>query len=222
MEEHMQILMRRYPSLRCCEEQIRAAVELLIRVYENKGKLLLCGNGGSCADCDHIVGELMKGFLLRRPLSCQEKQQLRGNGSGMGKDLAEYLQRGLPAVSLCAFSALETAYANDVKPEFVFAQQAFVLGNSWDALLGISTSGNSVNIIAAAQAARSKDMYVLGLTGAGGGRLAALADVCIMVPETETFRVQELHLPVYHCICAMLEEYFFAGQESLKSQKQPL
>lgn len=216
MEKHMKNLLWCYPSLSCCEGQIRTAVELLIRAYKGGGKLLLCGNGGSCADCDHIVGELMKGFLLKRPLSYQEKQQVRGSGSDMEKDLAEHLQKGLPAISLCAFSALETAYANDVKPEFVFAQQAFVLGNSGDVLLGISTSGNSANITAAAQAARSKGMYVLGLTGAGGGRLAALADVCITVPETETFRVQELHLPVYHCICAMLEEYFFAGQECLE------
>lgn len=195
-------LLNRYPSLWECKNEILEAEKALISLYENKGKLLLCGNGGSCADSEHITGELMKGFLKMRPLSPERKE-------GLEPEIADKLQEGLPAIPLTAFSALNTAFCNDVEPSLVFAQPLWVLGNEGDMLMAISTSGNSKNVVAAAKVAKAKGMKVIALTGKKGGALKELADVTIAVPETETFKVQELHLPTYHYLCAKVEAHFY-------------
>lgn len=195
-------LLKRYPRLWECKKDILDAEKALISLYENKGKLLLCGNGGSCADSEHITGELMKGFLKKRPLSPEQK-------NGLEPEIADKLQMGLPAIPLTAFSALNTAFCNDVEPSLVFAQPLFVLGCEGDMLIAISTSGNSKNVCAAAKVAKSKGMSVIALTGKGGGALKEIADITIAVPESETFKVQELHLPAYHYLCAKVEAHFY-------------
>ncbi len=205
----MEELFDRYPALRACEDEIRATLAVLIECYEKGGKLLLCGNGGSCADSEHIVGELMKGFLKKRPLTAEQKQGMREHFKGIDDSTLDRLQNGLPALSLTSMIALNTAFCNDVSPELMFAQPLFVLAREHDVFLGISTSGNAKNVCAAAKVAKSLGMRVLGLTGKHGGELRQLADVCIAVPETETFKVQELHLPVYHALCVALESHFF-------------
>ena len=202
-------LMKRYPELSVCREDIASAVTLLINTFQKGGKLLICGNGGSCADSDHIVGELMKGFLKKRPLSREQKERMKKACPDLDDRYLEQLQGALPAVALPSFTALNTAFCNDVDPELLFAQQILGLGKAGDVLLGITTSGNSKNVVAAAKVAKSLDLNVLALTGQSGGRLKDIADICIKVPQTETYKVQELHLPVYHVLCAMVEDYFF-------------
>lgn len=202
-------LCERYPALRSCEQEIVSAFEQIASAYKNKGRLYLCGNGGSAADCEHIVGELMKSFRLSRSLTQTEQAGFLSLGE-RGREAAKQLERGLPALSLTSHIALSTAFANDRCPAFVFAQQLYVLGDGRDVLLAITTSGNSENCIYAAVAAKAKGMQVVALTGAGGGEIKQYSDVCICVPETETFSVQELHLPVYHGLCAMLEAEFFS------------
>jgi D-sedoheptulose 7-phosphate isomerase len=202
-------LYARRPELRVCERDIAGAAELLKKVFAGGGKLLIAGNGGSAADALHIVGELMKGFALERKLA--EGERARFAGLPDGGLLADNLQSALPAVSLIGELSLATAYANDKAPELAFAQQTYGLATAGDAFLGITTSGNSGNILYAAQAARAKGAAVIGLTGAGGGKLRELCDVCVRVPETETYKIQELHLPVYHAICLALEQEFFGG-----------
>lgn len=208
-EQILRSLSERYPPLLQIEDQIRAAYELLKSSYEKKGKLLICGNGGSAADSEHIVGELMKGFLLKRRLGDKEREIFRE----LGEDyfaLSAKLQKALPAISLAHQSALNTAYANDVSPDMVFGQQVYGYGEGGrDVLLAISTSGSSVNVVNAVKVARTIQVATLGLTGENGGDLKDLCDVCIRLPEKETCRVQEMTLPVYHALCAMLEEYFF-------------
>ena len=208
--DHLSTLLERYPSLRECETDLKGAFQTLVESFAAGGKLLLCGNGGSASDSAHIEGELMKGFLLRRPLSEAERSSLSAVCSELGSVLGDGLQGGLPTVALAAAGALPTAIANDNGADLVFAQQVWGLGRADDVLLGITTSGNSRNILLACAAAKAKGMKVIALTGRGGGKIKALADVTIAVPESETFRVQELHLPVYHCLCLMLEEHFFA------------
>ena len=195
-------LLKRYPALWECKSEILEAEKALIELYSNGGKLLCCGNGGSCADSEHIAGELMKGFLKKRQLSDGEK-------SGLEPEIADKLQNGLPCIPLTAFSALNTAFCNDVEPELVFAQPLWVLGEGNDMLIAISTSGNSKNVVAAAKVAKAKGMTVLALTGKKGGALKDIADITIAVPESETFKVQELHLPVYHYLCAKVEAHFY-------------
>lgn len=202
-------LLHRYPQLAGCEEDLKNTVAAMICCYENGGKILLCGNGGSCADADHIVGELMKGFLKKRPLSPEEFQTMQQRCPKLEADLVGKLQKGLPALSVCSLTALNTAFCNDVDPELIYAQTVFAMGKPEDLLIGISTSGNAKNVAAAAKVAKAMDIRVIGLTGAGGGQLKTLADICIRVPETETFKVQELHLPVYHYLCAATEAHFF-------------
>ncbi|HJA94180.1 MAG TPA: SIS domain-containing protein [Candidatus Eisenbergiella merdipullorum] len=202
-------LVERYPVLQGCREEIWKAFEILRKTYENKGLLLVCGNGGSGADSEHIVGELMKEFAVKRPLPEAEKEKFMKISSEYGKLLGEKLQGSLPAIPLTGNIALSTAYANDAVPELVFAQQVYGYGNPESALLGISTSGNSKNVIYAVETARVKGMAAIGLTGEGGGRLKELCDVCICVPASFTPDVQELHLPVYHALCRMIEEEFF-------------
>ena len=205
----MSELTDRYPRLAACEGDVTRAIERIVECYENGGKLLLCGNGGSAADCDHIVGELMKGFMKKRRLDEKSKAQMKENFSKIDDKILSGLQGGLPAISLPSACALNSAFANDEEPELVFAQGVLALGKEGDLLVAISTSGNSSNVVAAAKVARAVGMTVVGLTGQGGGELAKISDVCISVPECETYKVQEMHLPVYHFICARVEERFF-------------
>lgn len=202
-------LISRYPRLVVCKESIAMAFTALFESYQNHGKLLICGNGGSAADAEHIVGELMKGFKRPRLLDEASQQKLKNIDKEQGSLLAENLQGALPAIALDGHPALSTAYMNDCEPLMCFAQQVNGYGREGDVLLGISTSGNSQNVIYAAVTAKAKGMKVIGLTGAKDSKLSDLADVCIQVPETETYKIQELHLPVYHCLCLMLEEEFF-------------
>lgn len=202
-------LLVRYPQLSICKEAICHAFNLLSYSYRNNGKLLVCGNGGSAADAEHIVGELMKGFKNPRRLDDQYQEKLKDVDDVLGDRLAGQLQGALPAIALGGHSALTTAYINDCDPLLCFAQQVNGYGKEGDVLLGISTSGNSKNVIYAAITAKAKGMKVIGLTGEKNSKLSELADVCIQVPETETYKIQELHLPVYHCLCLMLEEEFF-------------
>ncbi len=205
----MEKLLKRYPALTEISDDIEKAVELLTDMYKNGGKLLCCGNGGSASDSEHIVGELMKCFKIKRPIKKELADALAEYGND-GAELAATLEAALPAISLCGHSALSTAYGNDRNAYMVFAQQVNGFGYRGDTLLALTTSGNSKNCLYAAMVAKAKGMKVIGITGAKGGRLSELADICIKVPETETYLVQELTLPVYHYICARLEEIFFA------------
>lgn len=209
MEEQLQILVERYPKLAVCKDDIRKAYELLETAFQHGRKLLVCGNGGSASDSEHIVGELMKEFKLKRKVYGKHAAALKEIDPELGQVLADNLQGALPAISLTAHSSLQTAFMNDVVPELVFAQQVNGYGNVGDVFLGISTSGNSKNVLYAAVNAKAKGLKVIGLTGSKENKLMKYADVCIRVPETETYKIQELHLPVYHCLCLMLEEKFF-------------
>ena len=202
-------LIKRYAALSVCAEEIKGAEALLIETFERGGKLLLAGNGGSSADCDHIVGELMKGFLKMRPLSENKKREMKENFANIDDALLSKLQGGLPAISLSSATALNTAFSNDIDAELVFAQGVMGLGKAGDLLIAISTSGNSRNVCHAARVARALGIKVIALTGEGGGALGEIANVTVRVPEKETFKVQELHLPVYHYLCAAVEEHFF-------------
>ena len=206
----MEELLNRYPTLRVCETEIKKATELLIDMYKSGNKLLLCGNGGSCADCEHIVGELMKGFLSTRPLNEKQRDDMKAKNPKLTDEVLSQLQMSLPAVSLTSFSGLNTAFCNDVNPELMYAQSVMGLGKSGDILLCISTSGNSKNCVAAANVAKGLGLTVIAMTGKNGGKLRETADVLIAVPETETYKVQELHLPIYHSLCYSVERHFFA------------
>ncbi len=202
-------LLRRYPLLESCEVAIVQAYEIIRDSYSEGGKLLIAGNGGSAADAEHIVGELMKGFVLKRKVDADFSSALLDSQPELGSVLSANLQMALPAIALDGHLALSTAYMNDCDPQLCFAQQVNGYGKPEDVFLGISTSGNSKNVLYAATVARAKNLKVIGLTGKRDSRLSEFADVCICVPETETYKIQELHLPVYHCLCLMLEEYFF-------------
>lgn len=210
LEKHIDLLISRYPELECIRNDIIDAYQIFEECYENGGKLLIAGNGGSASDAQHIAGELMKSFKLRRKVSEEFKEQLKRVDTERGSLLAENLECALPAISLTAHEALSTAYINDSDPLGVFAQQLFGYGKKGDVFLGISTSGNSKNILNAAVVAKAMGIKVVGLAGAKGGELSDFADVTVKVPETETYMVQELHLPIYHCWCLMLEEHFFS------------
>ena len=209
MEEQLNLLIERYPKLMVCKEDIKKAYELLEMAYSNGRKLLVCGNGGSASDSEHIVGELMKEFKLKRKVFNDHAAALKDIDAELGQVLADNLQGALPAISLTGHSSLQTAYMNDAVPELVFAQQVNGYGKPGDVFLGISTSGNSKNVVYAAVNAKAKGLKVIGLTGAKENKLMKYADVCIRVPETETYKIQEYHLPVYHCLCLMLEDKFF-------------
>lgn len=209
MKEYINELIQRYPILEINQETIYRAYEIISESYANFGKLLIAGNGGSSADSDHIVGELMKGFVLQRKVDNELKEKLYKIDKNIGFELAEKLQGALPAISLSNHNSLNTAFLNDVDGNMCFAQQVNGYGNERDVFLGISTSGNSKNIIYAAITAKAKGLKVIGLTGRGGGKLVDIADVVISVDETETYKIQELHLPIYHCLCLMLEDKFF-------------
>lgn len=202
-------LIERYPILDACKAECEKAVKTIIDCYNGGGKVLICGNGGSCADGDHIVGELMKGFLKMRPVSDDKKAEMKANCPEIEDDIISKLQCGLPAVSLPSIAGLNSAFCNDVDPELIYAQSVFALGKKGDVLIALSTSGNAKNVFAAAKVAKSLGVTVIGLTGKTGGKLKSIADLCICVPETETYKIQELHLPVYHYICAAVEENFF-------------
>lgn len=208
-ERYLEELVNRYENLKTIVPDIRNAYEMIRDAYKNGNKLLIAGNGGSCADSEHIVGELMKGFVKKRPVSEDLIRKMIEADPEMGEKLSKKLQQGLPAISLTGHPSLSTAFANDVDPDMVFAEQVVGYGKPGDVFLGITTSGNSKNVLFATVVARAKGMKVIGLTGRDGGELKRVSDVAIVVPETETYQIQELHLPVYHAICLMLEEYFF-------------
>lgn len=203
-------LLSRYSVLNACVDEIESAKNEIIACYKNGSKLLLCGNGGSAADCDHIVGELAKGFLKQRPLSEDKKKQMLSLCPELTLDVLNKLQVGLPAVSLPSFAGLNSAFCNDVDPELIYAQSVLALAKKGDVLIALSTSGNSKNVVAAALLAKSLGVKVIALTGQSGGKLRHIADICICAPETETYKVQELHLPIYHYLCAQAEAHFFA------------
>ena len=199
-----------YPNLDICAPDIQAAFEILRACYHNGGKVLTCGNGGSAADAEHIVGELMKGYLLERPLSEEIRAKIISANPQGGDYLSSHLQGALPAISLVSQTSLLSAIANDTAADMVYAQQVYAYGHKGDVLIGISTSGNARNVINAMQVARALGMQTIGLTGPTGGALKMLCDVCICVPGESTPVVQERHLPIFHVLCAMLEEEFFA------------
>ena len=202
-------LIRNYPVLETCKEDISAAFNLIKNVFENKGILLACGNGGSAADAEHIVGEMMKTFNLERPLPVDLKEKLINEYKSEGAFLADHLQCSLTAMSLVSQTSLTTAIGNDVSAELIFAQQVVGYGKPGDILFAITTSGNSKNILNAVYIAKVMGLKVIGLTGRTGGKIKKYCDVAICVPADETPRIQELHLPVYHTLCAMLENHFF-------------
>lgn len=212
MEEQLNLLIERYPKLAVCKEDIKKTYELLEVAYSNGRKLLVCGNGGSASDSEHIVGELMKEFKLKRKVYSDQAAALKEIDPELGQVLADNLQGALPAICLTGHSSLTTAFMNDANADLVFAQQVNGYGKPGDVFLGISTSGNSKNVLYAAVNAKAKGLKVIGLTGAKENKLMKYADVCIRVPETETYKIQELHLPVYHCLCLMLEEHFFGNK----------
>lgn len=211
LEKHIDLLIDRYPVLEACKEDIISGYELLEECYTNGGKLLIAGNGGSAADAEHIAGELMKRFKTPRPIPNELKKRLIKIDPVRGENLSKNLERPLMAIPLVAHEALTTAYINDVDGLGVFAQQLYGFGKKNDVFLGISTSGNSQNVMSATVVARALGIKVLGLTGELGGELNMVSNVCVKVPETETYRIQELHLPVYHCWCLMLEDHFFGA-----------
>lgn len=210
---HIDLLIKRYPCLNVCKDDIIAAYDILAEAYSSDKKLLVAGNGGSASDSEHIVGELMKEFKLKRKIYSDQVDRLRQIDEEMGTILAEHLQGALPAISLVGEPSLTTAFMNDAVPVLVFAQQVNGLGKAGDVFLAISTSGNSQNVLYAAVAAKSKGLKVICLTGAKENKLMRYADVCIRVPETETYKIQELHIPVYHCLCLMLEDRFFGNHQ---------
>ena len=209
--QYIDLLILRYPQLIVAKDCIVEAYQILEESYTNDGKLLVAGNGGSAADAEHIVGELMKGFVNPRKLEAEYSALITVNKE-LGRVLSENLQGALPAIALDGHLALTTAYLNDCEPLLCFAQQVNGYGRKSDVFLGISTSGNSRNILYAATVAKAKGMKVIGLTGEKDSKLSEISDTCIQVPETETYKIQELHLPVYHCLCLMLEDTFF-GKE---------
>ncbi len=195
-------LLMRYPALGECKEEIENALELIIDTYKNGGKVLVCGNGGSASDSEHIVGELMKGFMLKRPVTDER----------IPEDLAKNLQGALPAISLVSQVGVLSAFVNDVEPDMMYAQLVYGYATDKDLLICLSTSGNSKNCVNAARVAKCVDAKVLSLTGKKESRLSELSDCTVKVPETETFKVQEYHLPVYHYLCAMAEKTFFTEE----------
>lgn len=209
MTDKFSQLLTRFPKLNYSKAAIIKADELLIKTATNNGTIFTMGNGGSAADSDHIVGELMKSFVLKRALDDEYKKALVAADSELGTQLASQLQGGIKSISLTQHTALSTAFSNDVNPHLGFAQQLSVLGNKGDSVICITTSGNSKNVLYAAVVAKAKGLNVIGLTGKGGGKLSEICDICIDVDEIETYKVQELHLPIYHALCISLENEFW-------------
>lgn len=201
--DHLSELIARRPALIPLSPDIRNAADMFLECFRSGGNALIAGNGGSAADADHWAGELMKGFESRRPLTPQQR-------AGLRPELADKLQQAVPCIPLTGFPALRTAVANDIDPTLEFAQLVMALGRPGSLYVGLSTSGNAANVCAAAEVARARGLKVLGLTGEGGGKLAPLCDLCLRVPATRTLEVQELHLPIYHTLCLLIEDEFFA------------
>ncbi len=210
MTNHLDTLFEKYPSLRECEADLSSALRILITAFETGNKLLVCGNGGSAADAEHIVAELMKGFLKPRRISKSDSASLEKNAGALGAEIADKLQSALPAISLVSQTSLISAVANDTSAEMVFAQQVYGLGQPGDVLLAITTSGNSRNVINAVAVAKTFGLKSIALTGRSGGAVAPMADVAIRVPADRVADIQELHLPVYHWLCIATEDKFFA------------
>ena len=211
LQKHIDLLLTRYPALEAVKDDIISAYLAMQSAYERGGKLLVAGNGGSASDSEHIVGELMKRFRLPRPLEASLVEKMKAVDPARGEALAKNLERPLPAVALTTHEALTTAFMNDVGGVDAYAQQLLGFARPGDVFLGISTSGSSENIMRAAVVAKALGLTVIGLTGRTGGKMAALCDVTVKAPETETYMVQEYHLPIYHCWCMMLEDYFFGA-----------
>lgn len=207
---HIEKLIKRYPRLSTVSDEIYKAYLIMKHCYENNGKLLIAGNGGSCADAEHMVGELMKNFKLERKPCRNVISKIAEIDKDIATNLLKELQETLPAISLNCNTSLFTAFGNDVDYTAYYAQLIYGYAKENDVFLGISTSGESVNIIKAVLVAKAKGIQVIALTGKKGGRLSELADICVKVPEEDVSYIQELHLPIYHCWCSMLEEYFFS------------
>ncbi len=210
VQKEWDVLLTNYPQLSGCLEDIRNAHELIKKCCSQNGIIMTCGNGGSASDAEHIVGELMKGFKLKRSLTAEQRTTLESAFPDDGTYLADNLQQGIPAISLVSQSAISSAFINDVAADMVFAQQVFGYGRSGDLLIGISTSGNSKNVLNACKTAKAFGIKTIGMTGEHGGKLCEICDVTIRVPARETFRVQEYHLPIYHALCAMIEAEKFS------------
>ncbi len=202
-------LFNRYPELQLQQDNILKACSIFKETFKNDGTLFVCGNGGSASDAEHIAGELLKGFLKLRPIDKELRNKLETDYQEQGKFIADGLQNGLKTISLIGHPSLSTAFANDVNASLIFAQQLHVLGKKGDALLALSTSGNSDNVIKCMQLANVKGIKTVAMTGSGGGKCKELAECCIQAPSKETYIVQEYHLPVYHAICAVLEDEFY-------------
>ncbi len=209
MNNVLKNLLEKYPDLEVCREDLYKAFEMMSKCHLGNGKILTCGNGGSAADSEHITGELMKGFKSERPIPSAVKTKIISLFPEDGDYICNHLQGAIPAISLTSNSALNTAFANDVAPDMIFAQQVYGYGNKGDILIGISTSGNSINVLRALQVAKAKGLNTIGLTGQTGGEMKKFCDILIRVPRNSTSDIQELHLPVYHAICLMLENRFF-------------
>jgi D-sedoheptulose 7-phosphate isomerase len=209
MTNHLSRLIERYPALAPCAGDISSAIELLHALFSSGNKLLVCGNGGSAADSEHMVGELMKGFMKPRKIPAADAAKIQKAGGTDGAEVAARLQGALPAIALTSQVSLNTAVSNDIHAEMIFAQQVYGLGRKGDAVLGISTSGNSRNVVNAFVVARALELKTIALTGRSGGLLPPFADVIIRVPADTVLEIQELHLPVYHTLCVELEERFF-------------
>ena len=210
LQKEWDVLLTNYPRLSGCADDIRAAYELLKDVCRKENLIMICGNGGSASDAEHITGELMKSFKLKRPVTDEQKETLVSTFPENGAYFANRLQRGIPAISLVSQSSFSSAFINDEAPDMVFAQQVFVYGKAGDLIWAISTSGNSQNVVNACKVARTFGIGTIGMTGKHGGKLSEICDVTIRVPASDTFRVQEYHLPVYHTLCAMLEIEMFS------------
>ena len=207
--DHLQQLIKRYPRLEPVKADIDRSFNIIAESFSNGGKLLIAGNGGSAADAEHIVGELMKNFIKKRDLPVSFISEINKFNSETAQYITKYLQPGLPAISLIGHTSLNTAVINDIDGNITFAQQVYGYGKKGDVFLGISTSGNSKNVLYAAVTAKARQLKVIALSGCSGGELKDIADVSIIVPETETYKIQELHMPVYHCLCLLLEDHFF-------------
>ena len=207
--DYIEQLINRYPVLNVNKNEIKAAFEIIAESFGKGGKLLIAGNGGSAADAEHIAGELMKNFVKKRKLPGEFTAAMENVDTEISSYILPRLQPGLPVIALSANVSLNTACINDIDGNIAFAQQAYAYGKEEDVLLAISTSGNSKNVIYACAVAKAKNIKIIGLTGTGGGKIKNFCDACICVPETETYKIQELHMPVYHCLCLMLEEKFF-------------
>ena len=189
----------RYPDIEVCKKDIKEAFEVLHQCFKDGHRLYTCGNGGSASDSEHMVGELVKSFKKHRKTPAKLENKL-------DKETLNGLEQGYPAMSLCSQMAFITAYANDHDADYIFAQQVNAYGQKDDVLFAITTSGNSKNCVLAAKFAKALGLKVIALTGRDGGEIKAYSDVAIVVPEKETYKIQERHLPIYHVLCAMIEE----------------